>query len=630
MNLLKYQLTLIDLDETFPNIISSDKGGRCWVLFLPSRFQDVVEERPLPLLLPGSSPVSVISVYSYRLLKTGMSMLDPAFVVMADTQSVATLIDSTTSKLQQLQHAFSELESHSAISLNLKWKELEQHFHGLEQSLKKRFGELEDEEMEYVRKVSETQEMLEKREAVVVAKEQASLERLQEKRDAVLSALFEKYRNSSAALANQGVSNNYLESSVEDVSDITVVKSDVEDEAAVESRDLGEKPTSKLEELCEKMDVEGLHKFISDNRKNLASIREEIPVALRAASNPFGFVLQSLKDFYAGEILGFDGKKDAGLLGLRRTCLMLMESLSSLTLDSDSLSEKQRLTADIREQAIAVSKYWKPKLDCLDIYATSGNSLEAHAFLQLLATFGISSEFDEDEICKLIPAVSRRRQAADLCRSLGFLQKIPGLIEALINNGRQLDAVNLAFALELTEKFAPVPLLKSYIKEVRKVSQSKVGNMTPAGQQAAIFSFQNEMNERELTALKAVIKCIEEHKLEEQYPVDPLQKRVLQLEKAKADKRRAVEAAKPQSKRPRASATTYAPRSTPYPEKSFYRTPERYPYPYDRQYMYPPEAHPLPPPPSVLGSAAYTISPTHTTYYGNGYSVQYPPTAYLH
>uniref|UniRef100_A0A0D9XBJ8 FRIGIDA-like protein n=1 Tax=Leersia perrieri TaxID=77586 RepID=A0A0D9XBJ8_9ORYZ len=54
----------------------------------------------------------------------------------------------------------------------------------------------------------------------------------------------------------------------------------------------------------------------------------------------------------------------------------------------------------------------------------------------------------------------------------------------------------------------------------------------------------NEMNERELSALKAVIKCIEEHKLDEQYPIDLFQKRVIQLEKAKADKRRAVEAAK--------------------------------------------------------------------------------------
>ncbi|KAK8941974.1 hypothetical protein KSP40_PGU015728 [Platanthera guangdongensis] len=344
---------------------------------------------------------------------------------MADTPSVSTLIDSTASKLQQLQQAFTELENHSPVSLNFKWKELEQHFHGLEQSLKNKFQGLEKEEKDYLDKFLETQKMLERREAAVVEKEQASLERLQEKRDTALSTLFEKYRNYPAALTDGTPTICSPESGVDDGLDFTVVKSDIEDEESAESNYLKGKPHSQLEEFCEKMDVEELHKYISDNRKNLASIREEIPIALRAASNPFSLVLESLKDFYSGEILGSDGKKDAGLLGSRRTCLMLMESLSSLMLNSITLSEGQRLTDKIKEKAKEVANYWKPKLDGLEIYSSSGNSLEAHAFLQLLATFDISSDFDENEICKLIPAVSRRRQTADLCRSLGFLPKIP-------------------------------------------------------------------------------------------------------------------------------------------------------------------------------------------------------------
>ena len=135
------------------------------------------------------------------------------------------------------------------------------------------------------------------------------------------------------------------------------------------------------------------------------------------------------------------------------------------------------------------------------------------------------------------------------------------------------------------------------------------------------------MNERELSALKAVIKCIEEHKLEEHYPVDPLQKRVLQLEKAKADKRRAVEAAKPQSKRPRANGSAFAPRATSFGDKSFYpATTERHPsYPYERQFVYGAEAHH----PPMMSSAPYTIQPAPAPYYGNGYPVQYQ-VPYIH
>ncbi|CAD5165716.1 FRIGIDA-like protein 3 isoform X1 [Musa acuminata AAA Group] len=540
---------------------------------------------------------------------------------MADTRSVVTLIDSTTSKLQQLQQAFSELESHSAISLNLKWKELEEHFHGLEKSLKKRFDELEDQEKKYVTKVTEAQEMLEKQEAAVVSKELASLERLQEQRDAVLSALFVKYRTSSPELVAAGVSNGMADPILRENLDDTAAKSGSEYVCPIEDENTCTKPPSELIKLCEEMDAEGLHKFISDNRKNLSSIREEIPVALRSAPSPFSLVLDSLKGFYAGEVLGLNGKKDGSLLGLRRTCLMLMESLEQLLANGvpDSLSDEQILTPDTKEKAKVVAKEWKPKLDHLDTEASSGNSLEAHAFLQLLATFDIVSEFDQDEICKLIPAVTRRRQTVELCRSLGLSHKMPGLIEVLLNSGRQVEVVNLAYAFKLTEQFAPVPLLKSYLKEAKKVPQVKAGSMSPGAQ--------NEMNERELSALKAVIKCIEEHKLEDQYPVDPLQNRILQLEKAKADKRRAAEAARPQSKRPRASGSLYAPRVTSMPDKSFYHAPpERYLYPYDRQYVYAAEAHH----PPLVNSAPYTtISPTHTTYYGNGYQVQYQ-TAYLH
>ncbi|XP_062198848.1 FRIGIDA-like protein 4b [Phragmites australis] len=99
----------------------------------------------------------------------------------------------------------------------------------------------------------------------------------------------------------------------------------------------------------------------------------------------------------------------------------------------------------------------------------------------------------------------------------------------------------------------------------------------------------NEMNERELSALKAVIKCIEEHKLDEQYPIDPLQKRVIQLEeKARADKKRAVQAAKPHSPRGLVPVDqSMHPVLPASPKKASIRQPKRQvPYPYERQFVY--------------------------------------------
>ncbi|KAK4338652.1 hypothetical protein RND71_043139 [Anisodus tanguticus] len=544
---------------------------------------------------------------------------------MEDTQSVVRLMDSTTSKIQQLQKAFAELESHRAVTLNLQWKQLEEHFHGLQKSLKRRFTELEDQEKEFETKIVQSTEMLEKRQAAVIAKEQASLQRLQEKRDAAVSAIaiaLEKHRTPCSvepAIINCEVQDgpSILEEKPEDSIETECV---IEDTGkSFQDGDVEVKSYPELVNLCRNMDSEGLHKFISDNRKNLAALREEIPLALRAAISPASLVLDSLNGFYNSDVSISDAKKDANLLGLRRTCIMLLECLSALlnTLETDSISSE--ISEIVKGRAKAIAEEWDPKLDELDVDANNGNSLEAHAFLQLLATFRINSSFNQENLSKLIPMVSRRRQTADLCRSLGLSDRMPGVIDVLINNGRHIDAVNLAFAFELTQQFLPVSLLKSYLNEASKTS-------TPLNSGNASPIVQNDVNEKELSALKAVLKCIEDHKLEEQYPVDPLQKRVLQLEKAKADKKKATEVAKPQSKRPRPNGVGNGPRVNNVVTENFYpRMTDRYPQPvYNRPYAYPglTSTHVT----SFMGAPAYNSPPGHD-FFGNGYHYQAP---YLH
>ncbi|CAN4102176.1 unnamed protein product [Withania somnifera] len=530
-------------------------------------------------------------------------------------------MDSTTSKIQQLQKAFAELESHRAVTLNLKWKQLEEHFHGLEKSLKRRFTELEDQEKEFENKIVQSKKMLENRQAAVISKEEASLKSLQEKRNAAVSSItiaVEKHGKPNGVEPSGAIHEVQGESSMFEAKPLDFIPlENTEDNMKPFKNGIVEvKFYPELVKLCQDMDSEGLHKFISDNRKNLAAVREEIPPALSTAVDPADLVLDSLKGFYYSEVSITDAKKDAKLLGLRRTCIMLMECLSILltTLELDSISSL--ISKSVKGRAKSIAEEWKPKLDELDIDGSNGNSLEAHAFLQLLATFGINSNFNQEDLYKLIPMVSRRRQTANLCRSLGLSERMSGVIDVLVNNGRHIDAVNLAFAFELTDKFSPVSLLKSYLNEASKLySPAKSGNALPT-------TAQNDVNEKQLTALKAVIQCIEDHKLEEQYPVDPLQKRVLQLEKEKADKKRATEVAKPQPKRPRANGAGNGAQVPQTSDKNFYasRMSDRYPqYIYDRPYAYPgpAETHV----PSFLGTA-YNLPPGYGNFFGNGYHYQ--------
>ncbi|KAE8679685.1 FRIGIDA-like protein 3 [Hibiscus syriacus] len=309
---------------------------------------------------------------------------------MEDTQSVVILIDSTASKIRQLQKAFAELESQRALTLNLRWKELEEHFSGLEKSLKRRFHELEDQEKEFEKKTRKAREMLQKREAGVVANEQATLVTLQEKRDAyvfaITNALEKHMKSSSQQPADINCNLDSVElSSVEKPPDSVATKNISEDvKSSFENGNFKVRSYPQLLKLCEEMDSEGLLKFISDNRKNLAALKEEIPWALKASASPTRLVLESLEGFYLSEVPHVDGKKDSNLLGLRRTCIMLMECHSFLLSNLGMVSISALISEDIKDKAKLIAEEWKPKLDSLDMDASSGNSLEAHAFLQLL------------------------------------------------------------------------------------------------------------------------------------------------------------------------------------------------------------------------------------------------------
>lgn len=63
-----------------------------------------------------------------------------------------------------------------------------------------------------------------------------------------------------------------------------------------------------------------------------------------------------------------------------------------------------------------------------------------------------------------------------------------GVIGVLVENGRTIDAINLAYAFELTDQFEPVELLKAYLKEVKSMSHVKTGKMSP-GVQVHFFHF---------------------------------------------------------------------------------------------------------------------------------------------
>lgn len=477
--------------------------------------------------------------------------ISPAsFVNMTEIEETGAK-DTTSSLIEELGSAILELEAcKNASEDKIQWMEVAEHFHNLETSLKKKSEELEAKEKEFQENEAKTHLLIAEREAIVTYKEQELLDRVQELKDAAVAAIAEARANHQPASLEpiDGGDNkeDKVSSSLGEMNspeeDSSHKTSDNAEGVAVEV-----KPRPELLQFCQQMDAKGLVNYTLENKKYLNAIREELSVALESATEPARFVLDSLEGFYPpDETTQPMDKRDAALLGMRKSCFTFLEAMTALLARVDPGGD-HLLNPETKQQAKAIADEWKPKLANEVIEAANGNSLEVEAFLLLLATFRIASEFDEEELCKFVLAVARRRQAPELCRTLGLTHKMPDLVELLINSGKQIYAVRFIHVFELTQAFPPVPLLKTYLKELRRNSQGKGGNSE------GVAGAQNEANAQELAALKAVIRCVEEFKLEADYPLDPLQKRVAQLEKSKTDRKRGGEFNKrQQAKKPRA------------------------------------------------------------------------------
>ncbi|XP_016201675.1 FRIGIDA-like protein 3 [Arachis ipaensis] len=459
--------------------------------------------------------------------------------------------EDVQSLMGQLAQAFIELEARKEASeTKIQWDEIKQHFQELEVTMNRKLEEIEAKEKEYEQKELEMNALLAEREAEVASREQDLLDRVQDLKDAAVSAIVEARANHQTAtlesVENGESKENKVSSSIGDANspeeDFPHKSGENTDGVATEIR-----PRPELTQFCEHMDAKGLLNYVLENEHNLSVIREDICIALEHATEPARLVLDSLEGFYpTNETTEPKDKMDDALQGMRKSCIIIMEAMANLLAKADPGAD-HLLNPETKQQAKAIADEWRSKLASADVDAANGNSLEAEAFLQLLSTFRIASEFAEEQLCKLLQAAAQCRQAPELCRSIGLTHKVPAIVDLLINEGTQIAAVHFIHSFQLEEAFPTVPLLKVYLKNLRRNSQVRAGNV------GDIAIAKNDANARELAGLKTVINCIKEYNLEADYPLDSLLKRVGQLEKSKnPDRKRSGDFNKrPPSKKPR-------------------------------------------------------------------------------
>lgn len=198
----------------------------------------------------------------------------------------------------------------------------------------------------------------------------------------------------------------------------------------------------ELKVLCEIMDGDGLRKYIVNHKKDVGALRNELPSALQCAIDPACMVLGALEGYHLPESASVtminpslrqqgnsEKDKESGVSANRRACILLLECLVLVLADTVLGADHPVVPTNVKESAKQVADQWKSRIDLQGDAA--GYSLDAQAFLQLVATFGFATEYKDDELCKLVTPVARRRQTPALCQSLGLSAEIPaGRVEA--------------------------------------------------------------------------------------------------------------------------------------------------------------------------------------------------------
>ncbi|KAI3924738.1 hypothetical protein MKW92_016708 [Papaver armeniacum] len=398
----------------------------------------------------------------------------------------------------RIQKAFDEFETQKSLLTNCtqQWENLSSHFTSLEQALLQKTQTLDTK--------LETLDLETKKALAKLSERENSIS----ERESIAITLIEEQKQNAFKEIYEGI---------------------------VDSSSNGTEIEDALKSYCRKMDIKGLMKYMISKRNDSLTMRVKIGVAIRECVDPFRFVLDGIEDY-------LDAKGKAGASDKRWPCGSLIHGLFP---DLDGNSTLSVIATSVKERAGVIAQVWKGKMDNLEGGDDIGPA-EAAMFLQIVIGFGLKDKFEEEFLKKMILAYPSRREMPKLAAALRFGEKMGDVIDELVKNGKEIEAVNFACECGLTERFPPVPSLRAYLRNSRKNANTmlKNGNYSAAQSEAA--------NALELSSLKAIIRCVQENKLGAEFTLDSLTKRVSQLEKARVDRKKSVPVGnKPQGKRSR-------------------------------------------------------------------------------
>ncbi|MCD7453887.1 hypothetical protein HAX54_022593 [Datura stramonium] len=279
------------------------------------------------------------------------------------------------------------------------------------------------------------------------------------------------------------------------------IKAEPTEDVAVDRID-----NSAVTRFVVKMDGKSLQIFLNEHEKELDLMSDDVFEALQMSPDPAKLVLDAMEGFYPPHLRKEETEFEGSVV--RRSCILLLEQLIRVS---------PEIRGCVRGVARDIARDWKVKMK-----ATKGNQDEILGFFYLLAAYNLVSSFDADELMILLEIVAKHDKFAELCRSLGFVQN-------LLTKQQHLEAIRYVYAFELVDHFPPTAILKDYLECVER-------NYVDVFEKESFTAEEKiEAIERRVASVRAVIRCIQDYKLQSQYPVGQLEEQIELLARQKED-----------------------------------------------------------------------------------------------
>ncbi|KAG9148825.1 hypothetical protein Leryth_026571 [Lithospermum erythrorhizon] len=251
----------------------------------------------------------------------------------------------------------------------------------------------------------------------------------------------------------------------------------------------------ELKTHCESMNFRGLKRLLVMNIGDIDTLRLKVPKALKYASNVAKLVLECSGRFYLQGSKAY--VKGSPMVTGREASVFILECFLLM----EGGGNGSGIDADVKEEADRAAMLWRKRM------VTEGGIMNAceidgRGLLLLMGCYGVPRTFKNNDFVDLLRCSNIREMAGTLRRSNALMEKVPEIIEGMIKNNQEVDAIDVACTFGLEERFDVQTILSSLLQKFKE-PQKKASP-------AAV----NEANRKQLAVLKSLPKCLDAHKID--------------------------------------------------------------------------------------------------------------------